>query len=335
MTRYRVNANFEMVGAFWPYAKPEDVVTGVLSSQNGKVSLLTSPTYSSVLGADTLSEAVRQMNGAQGPRRTPSLCGFSTDSVCTLLDPIIMDGGGLTDFSSGQRVTANRFEMARTVMGLQLESCEADSIDGAGFFLSKIHFLLPTPWDITWEQETQTYVSPTRAHEVFRFCSTALRAEIICEVFSSGSGKVKKGIKIKSVPRIRIVPEARQSLDWFVTLAFRLENFFTLLLGTSVHLKSVQLFQAEKMGWLVQRTKRRTEKKNYEAIVRCNSHTMADALARWLAVPVEQRPVEKTLFGMLRKSSLFAETEFLSLAQALEGFGRIKIRKYVLYATPR
>lgn len=40
---------------------------------------------------------------------------------------------------------------------------------------------------------------------------------------------------------------------------------------------------------------------------------------------------------MLRKSKLFSETEFLSLAQALEGFGRIRfasgVRTKVVYAT--
>jgi len=51
---------------------------------------------------------------------------------------------------------------------------------------------------------------------------------------------------------------------------------------------------------------------------------LAQALDAWLTVPEEKRPVEKTVLGMLRNSSVYVETEFLSLAQALEGFHRLK-----------
>ncbi len=51
---------------------------------------------------------------------------------------------------------------------------------------------------------------------------------------------------------------------------------------------------------------------------------MARAFERWLAVPDDEQPVERVVLSMLRKSRVFDETEFLSLAQALEGFGRIR-----------
>ena len=58
--------------------------------------------------------------------------------------------------------------------------------------------------------------------------------------------------------------------------------------------------------------------------MRCLASQTAEALEKWFAVPDEQRPVEKTVLGMIRKSSLFTETEFLALAQALEGYGRLR-----------
>jgi len=71
---------------------------------------------------------------------------------------------------------------------------------------------------------------------------------------------------------------------------------------------------------------RREEKVDFRAWVQCPQDKVADALARWLAIPEDNRPVEKTILGMMRKSSVFVETQFLSLAQALEGFGRIRFQ---------
>jgi hypothetical protein len=203
-------------------------------------------------------------------------------------------------------------------MGLHLDSAEAESLDGAAFYFTKIDKWLPKAGILRLTDEGMNYVSPSKALQVFKFDSTSLEAEVICEVFS---------IQMKSVPRIRITPQKRQSLDWFVSIGPRLENFFTLFLGTSVSLKAVQLFQGERnSGWLVQKWRSRREKVNYRSWVRCQPEEIVSALTKWLAVPKEQRPVEQTVLGMVRKSSLFVETEFLALAQALEGFGRLRFQ---------
>ena len=59
-------------------------------------------------------------------------------------------------------------------------------------------------------------------------------------------------------------------------------------------------------------------------MVSCTSPILAEAYARWLSVPLEKRPVEIAVLGILRKSALFEETKFVSLAQALEGFERLR-----------
>jgi hypothetical protein len=69
--------------------------------------------------------------------------------------------------------------------------------------------------------------------------------------------------------------------------------------------------------------KRRKEKVDRQMWIRCSAEQVADAFSRWLSVPVERQPVELVVLGMMRKSNVFAETEFLSFAQALEGFGRM------------
>jgi hypothetical protein len=175
--------------------------------------------------------------------------------------------------------------------------------------------------------ERTTYILPTSAKEAFSFCTLQLNAEVVCEIFAGGSNKPRKGASIKSVPRLKITPRTPKSVEWYNSLAFRIENFFTLFLGTSVAIKHVQFFQGDDVGWLVQKMRHKQEKVNFQTWVRCPQHRVSEALAKWLAVPEDERPVEIMLLGSLRKSSVFVETEFLGLAQALEGFGRIHFRK--------
>ena len=49
---------------------------------------------------------------------------------------------------------------------------------------------------------------------------------------------------------------------------------------------------------------------------------LAHSIATWVSESNEFREIENLLLGVLRKGKLFVETEFLSLAQALEGFHR-------------
>jgi hypothetical protein len=190
-------------------------------------------------------------------------------------------------------------------------------LTSGAFFLTNIQHWLPRPWSLNSTEEGRAYVLPAKPLLFFRFCSLVLDAEVICEVFALRMGR------IKSVPQIRIIPRVPKSLDWFFFVGSRLENFFALFLGTSVSLKSVAVSQGNDSGWLVRKMQKRKQEIRHSIWVRCQGHEMAAALAVWLATPEEKRPVEKTVLGMLRRSALFVETEFLALAQALEGFGRL------------
>jgi hypothetical protein len=161
------------------------------------------------------------------------------------------------------------------------------------------------------------------AKEVFTITSNEMDSEICFEIRDSGGWTAKRGVAIKPQAILRVVPNKPQSLDWFNRLAFRLENFFTLFLGTSLSVRSVQMFRGDNVGWLIEEINKRAEKLNISMCVRCPFESVGDALKKWLAVPDAKQSVELTLLGVVRKSTLFRETEFLSLAQALEGFARI------------
>jgi hypothetical protein len=207
-----------------------------------------------------------------------------------------------------------RYRAMTTVMGLHLESSKAEVLDSAAYHLTKIHHLLPTPWRTKMTEDTTENTVSNRGWVVFSCRSEALGAEVVCEVLSGRRISFKKGIQIRCVPKITITPQKPQSVDWFTALAFRLENFFALMLGTSVEVKHIQLFQGEQDGWVVKKVNGRKEKIDAQLWVRCKFEDTANALERWLAVPK----------GILRKRDLYGEMEFLTLAQALEGFGRIR-----------
>jgi ApeA N-terminal domain 1 len=324
MKKYRVDGNFEMIGGFWKYDKPDDKFTGTLSSRNGLVEILTAPIYSDLDDDGLRNSMEKSINDGPSLRTIPAICGFTEDNRCTLLRCLTMPGGGVTDFSTRQEVSAIRYRALRTVMGLHLESADAQSIDGGAFYLTKVRHLLPTPWTAKMEVGKTTYVVPTELKKVFSFQSVEMNAEVTCEVYAGGTSKIKKGAWIRSVPRIKVKPKHPQSVDWFVSIALRVENFFTLFLGTSVELKHVRLFQSDNDGWVVQTVRRSVEKVNFQTWVQCPFPMVEVALQKWLAVPEDKRPVELTLLAIMRKSDVFDETRFLSLAQALEGFGRIR-----------
>jgi hypothetical protein len=337
MGEYRIAGSFKLIGAFWKPGQPDASFTGTLTSRNGGVEALSSPLYTNKLGEEAVREEFKALFSDRDLKRIPALQGFTTDNRCTLLNVLVLEGGGNTNFPTGQKLSALRYIAARTVMGLHLGAADEESLDSGSLYFTKFHHLLPTPWLAQTNSDSTSYNLPHQSKEVFKFTSAEIDAEVICEVFAGGSLKAKKGASIKPVPRIRIIPKTPRSADWFTALAFRIENFISLFLGTSLSVKRIQLFRGVEKGWVVQKINHREEKVSLQMWVRTTYGVMADALKRWLAAPVENRPVELTVLGMLRKSTLFDETEFLSLAQALEGFGRIRFtsgnKKTVTYAS--
>jgi hypothetical protein len=318
--RYKINESFEVIGGFWDSTASEDKFGGTLSSKNGRLTLVTAPVYDSVTFDP--SEFVNATSNVLP--KVEGMCGFTQEGDCSLLALVMVKADGLTDYSTGREVVNKNYRVSAAVMGLHVHSLDAKTLDAAAFYFSKIHYLLPNPWGMEIRGEENTFIAPLRALDVFEFRSASLAAKVICEVFAGGGAKAKKQAIIRSVPRVRVIPDQPQSVEWYGNIGYRLENFFTLCLGGSVHLRQVQLFRGDKDGWIIQHVRQRNEKFNFQMMVRCSSAAMEKALDVWLAVPEEKRPVEKTVLGILRKSSVYVETEFLSLAQALEGFHRLK-----------
>ena len=316
MKEYQLKSAIELVGAFWPPDSPASLTTGMLSSQKGRLYFLPAPTFKK-LSANELRDSLMSFGSQDTWPKISVLQGETRDGRCTLFDLIETENDGLLEASKSFEISAPRWKVFTAVFGLHLESDEAEVIDGAAYYISNIKSWLPRPGSFQMTEEGFVFKSPFKALQFFSFSSLALEAEVICEIFS------RSGSRNDSIPRIRILPKTPKSLDWYWRIGPRLENFFSLFLGSSVSLKSIQLFQGEDAGWLVKKFQSRQEKINYQSSIRCQSNQVAAALANWFEMP-EPRPVETIVLNTLRKSSLFIETEFLGLAQALEGFARLR-----------
>lgn len=323
MSKYKIDATFKTFGAFWEPDRPNQKFTGSISSSKGKVEFEGAPTYSE-MDLEARRAFFAEINSPPDLQGSTAICGTTTMGGCTLLNPIKLGENGLANFSTMEKLDRVRYRAMRTVMGLHIESSEANVLDSAAYYLTKIHHFLPTPWESKMAGHSMKYKTHTAFQEVFSCRSETLKASVVCEVAAGGTDHIKRGVRIKPVPRIRILPDHPQSPDWFIALGFRLENFFSLLFGTSIPLKYVQLSQGEEVGWVVQKVNARKEKINRQLWVQCEYEQAASALRQWFAVPSDDQLVELTLLGSLRNSKLYVETEFLTLVQALEGFGRIR-----------
>lgn len=322
MKKQHLDSKIDLAGAFWPPNEPENILTGDLRTEDGKLKLFVAPQFKRLGDAD-MQDLLPSFSQNPSETSTGALCGETKEGRCTLLHLHESNGRGVLNFGSNFDLNANVLIPSAAVLGLHINSSDSDEIEGAAFYLSSIRSWLPTPWTSQHANEEQTYAAPRKALNVLKFSSIALRAEIICEVFATVQTQLKKKAVIRSEPRIRIIPETPRSLNWYLDVAARVENFFTLCLGTSVVLEAIALFQEEEIGWLIQRRRASKVAVDSELFVQITNGTLTLALSNWLAVPKDEQPLEKILLGMVRVSKLFVETEFLSLAQSLEAFGRL------------
>jgi len=85
---------------------------------------------------------------------------------------------------------------------------------------------------------------------------------------------------------------------------------------------SLRIGESEE-GWLVQRLRGKVDKPDEQSWIQCTAPQLAHSIEAWLSMPQEFRPLENLIYGTIRNSSMFVETEFLSLAQGLESLHRV------------
>jgi hypothetical protein len=289
---------------------------------------LTSPQFE-VLGGGDLRDAFMGFGNDHASVAEPIEClqGRTQQEECSIFGLVEINRPGVLDVQSGEQLYAVRFRVWAAIVGLRLAGSTTREIDSSIFRFTDVQEWMPLAWGMDISESEIIYRLPRKALEVFCFSSLALRAEVRCELKAGSRNKTRLKTSITPIPLLRVTPTEPQSLEWFLELMPRFENFYSLFLGTSVAPREVGIIQGDSAGWLIKRQSRKRQKTNVQLWVRCPPEIIARSLANWLSVPEEERAIEKTVLGTLRKSSLFVETEFLSLAQAIEAFGRSRFNK--------
>jgi len=186
----------------------------------------------------------------------------------------------------------------------------------------------------TYGDEAITVSIPKKRPTVVDICVLAKRFHLLIKIDSNFQGHLAgKNFSTQSEPIIMLEPAEPRSLQWFIEVSNRLENFLSLCLGTSVRAKSMRLIgesEDTESGWLIRPRAGKVQKPSLPLWLRCDSSQLSTAIASWFAMSEEFMPLETLIYGTIRHSSLFVETEFLSLAQAIESFHRLTDKSTVV-----
>jgi hypothetical protein len=256
------------------------------------------------------------------PKTFDYLHGFTTEGPCTVYYLHSSHPAGLTDFSAGHSIIFRSYRVSLCVFGLHLPSFEAPFTGSVAFSYSGLHQWISLRTRISETGELVITNSPNYP-AIFDVCSRIAECRMMLEIVPLLQHRSSGEYESRHESRLLIEPSQPQSLDWYLQLGYRLEHVFSLLLGTSVALKTVAIEHENKTGWLVRRRNHKTEKADPAAWIKCDHTQLTHAILTWLDMPEQFRSLERLIYGTIRQSSLFVETEFLSLAQALESFHRV------------
>jgi len=186
---------------------------------------------------------------------------------------------------------------------------------------------LPKATSKTWDKDYITLKIPFKVEDILDFCVRESRIHVMLKVFSEFTSGLGDGARIsKSVVYVDVETPLPESLIWYYQTGIRLENLFSLLTGASQALETFFVYRGEESAHVNFRRKKYVRPFDPRESVWCTSTQLASSIAHWLSESREFRRVESLVLGVVRKGKLFIETEFLSLAQALEGVHRVTER---------
>ncbi len=306
-------------GAFWNPGTPDQQFSGFLQKAPGKRLELTTCPKS---GAVPLEEFIAQINGEK--KYTPAvLHGFTSQGKSTLLRIQHVATPGLNGLVEGESINWDRYRVSAALFGLHIPDENSSVIDSVRLQFSGITDWLVPPLDVKFDSDSIKISIPNVQPVLVESSLPELEAKISISVSTNLKLGPVGDRRLKGTVEVVVNPITRQSLDWFIDKANRLEHLFSLLLGTSVALRRFAMKHNDGEGWLSLTRHTRIEKPDRQSWIVCTPKELAGWIRHWLSHAENLRPFENLVYGTLRNNKLFVETEFLTLAQALESFHRI------------
>jgi hypothetical protein len=317
----QLDSQFAVVGAFWPPDKADAVLTGTLTVDDKDVTFATAPEYKRLSPGTALPFSLGNENLGE---KVPVFQGFTQDGLCTLCDLMVVEVPGLIHHGLGQQVLSVTYRVSMSVTGLHVGGSADKCLTSARYSFSGLSDWLPKATSETWDAEYITLKIPLKNREIVDFSVRDNRVRVTIKVFPQLTSNLIDGARIsKSVAYVDVESPTAESLLWFYEIGNRLENLFSLLTGASLAWETFFVYRGDENGHVTAKRRNRVKAFDPRECVRCSVDQLANAVAIWLSAPPSFRSVESLVLGVVRKGKLFLETEFLSLAQALEGIHRV------------
>jgi hypothetical protein len=311
---HNLNTPFQVQGVFWLPRNPRETFGGLLVHSRSGTQLTTSPVLKAIEGLSALTGDEAYID---------TLYGLTTEGPCTLFWLQSPSQNGLTDLRTGQSLNFRQFRVGLCAFGLHILSSSHPCLTSASFSYSGISEWIPRHPQISETSRALTFVHQRDTSPVFDVCSRDIKSRVSFDIVASIVHRSSGEYHTSNHNYLVIEPSEPRSIEWLWDLASRFENLFSLLLGTSVCLLSVGVKNGDNAAWLIRRRKHRIKKTDPSVSITCDSLHLVRAVLLWLSTPDKFRSLENLIYGTIRNSPSFVETEFLSLAQAVESLHRL------------
>lgn len=317
----RLDSKFSSVVAFWKPENPEEVMAGTLTVNDDGINFVTSPEY--FRGAQVPRPDLCQLN-SNSVVRCDVLHGFFEDGNCTLLNLIETEQPGLTLYGNEpQSVASTAYRASMLVSGMRTGAMDDRCVDRARYTFSSLSQFVNTPITEKWANGLITIEIQSEPKTLLDCSVLESHIHVALKAYQTLTTDHGREARLtKTVASVEVTPPEAESLAWFMDIGNRLENLFSLLAGTSLVMETIFIYQEDKSGAVIRKQNALVGKYRVLESLRPSNSQLGHAISTWLSESEGFREIENLLLGVLRKGKLFVETEFLSLAQALEGFHR-------------
>src|ERR1017187_6077819 len=317
----RLDSKFSSVAAFWRPESPDEVMTGTLTVNDDGIRFVTSPEY--FRGAKVPRPDPSQWN-SDSILRSDALHGFFEGENCTLLNLMEVEHPGLTSYKDELQSVASTAQRASIfVSGMRTGAMEDRCLDSARYTFSSLSQFVNTRLMEKWGNGLITIEIQSESKSLLDCSVLETHVRVELKAFQTLTTDEEREARLtKTVAIVEVTPPEAESLSWFMGIGSRWENLFSLLAGTSLVMETFFIYREDKSGAVIRKQHAFVEKYKMLDSLRHSNSQLAHAISTWLSESEGLREIENLLLGVLRKGKLFVETEFLSLAQALEGFHR-------------
>jgi hypothetical protein len=315
--KFKLRSQFDTYGVFWKPERPDEKFTGRLVRRGREIELISAPIMKNTSDPSDFVHVL-----GSGGEWVHALHGFAPEP-CTLLGLQSFGPGGITNFEWDYSLEYSNFKVSACIFGVHTGDELQASLTSARLAFSGLKNWFPFRPSVEDNDEAFRLIYQKNLPPLIDVQSTRIKSRIVFDVLPRVDHEQSGEYKSTHECCVTIEPEGPRSLSWFLELGYRFENFFSLLLGTSVGLLSIAVKVDGRTGWFVRRPRSRIRKIDSTIWIRCDNAQLAAAILRWLETLETFRPFEALAYGTVRNSKLFVDTEFLSLAQAIESFHRV------------